>query len=222
MIAVSGCEFAPPPDPNDPTDVELMEPKVMMRQLRWASDAANGRVDKGELTETRAKEMVAKEARTLIETVKLESIPQDQVWEYAELCRTGELWDVAAKLFPIAIQHAKETTNEDRRINDTLRFAHVLAQQGKVKEAIAMAKGTLTAKPTDRAPLLPAILLEVVPAAKGKKLDKELADLLNETIEVYDKTEIDITTQAGLDFTNAKPYLIRKAREVEAELRISP
>lgn len=222
LLAAVGCEFSPPPDPNDPNDVDLVEPKVLMRQLRWASDAANMRVNNGELTEERAKAMVAQEARRLVETIRPDSIPDDQIWEYAEVCRAGELWELANKLYPLAIEWAQSTKNEDRRINDSLRYSYVLAKLGKAPEAISLARTTLNAKPRESAPLLPAILLEVVPAAKGQKHDRELADLLDDTIEVYDRTEVDVTTPAGIDFINAKPHLIRRARVVEAELRNSP
>jgi tetratricopeptide (TPR) repeat protein len=212
---VCGCKVTPPPDPNDPTQVSLQQPKVMMRQLKWASDAANARVAKRELTSEQAKELVQKTAQELTQSIPIDKVPESEAWEYAEVYRSAKDYENAAKLLRIAI---KNPQSEDRRINDTLRLAHCLAELGEVDEAIQLTRSTFDANPIETAPVLPAVLYEIVPGAIGKGNNSELAKLLLDAIEVYQKTEVDKDTDAGMAFLLARPHHIAKAKKLAQEL----
>ena len=41
LISLAGCKLSPPPDPNDPRDVGLVQAEVLMRNLQWASGTAS-------------------------------------------------------------------------------------------------------------------------------------------------------------------------------------
>lgn len=214
-FGLTGCETEPPPDPNDPAEVGILQPIVMQRQLKWASDAANARVATGEWTESFAKQRVSEYAEQLIESTPIEKIPAGKTWEYAEIFRTAQRWKEAVPLFEKAIAEAK---TEDRRVNDTLRLAHCLANLGKVDEAIETARKTFTAPNHETAPLLPAIYLEIVPAARGKGKDKELAKLIKDCLPVWQATVVDTSKDSGQQFAMAKNHHISRALKLAGDL----
>jgi hypothetical protein len=207
LLAV-GCNFGPPPDPNDPKDVTVIQAEVLRRNLKWASDAANQRVAKGEITEKEARELVRQEAERLVNSVEIDRIPIESAWEYGEVFRTARQWEKARQVLVVAVQNAQ---NEDRRVNDSLRLAHVLAEQGNVEQAIAVARSVFNAGEGDRAPILPAILLEITPAAEGKGQDVQLAQLLEDAIPLHEKTLVDPNTDPGRAFMGAKRHHIGNA-----------
>ncbi len=193
-----------------------MQPDVLMRNLKWASDAANMRVSKGEINESRARELVAQYAFDLTKHVTIEAIKPERAWEYAEVFRTARIWEKAKPAFEMALQ---SPPTEDRRVNDSLRLAQVLGHLGEVKQAIALARSVLNAAPEDRAPIMPALTLEVIPACQGKGMDQELAKLLEEAIPVYEGTVVDAQSESGKAFEMAKPYHLRRAANQIRALR---
>lgn len=216
FLALAGCATKPPPDPNDPTQVDMMQPDVLMKNMKWASDAANMRVSKGEISEARAKEIVSSYAADLTANIDLRRIRVDRAWEYAEVFRTARQWEQARALLEVAVDNPPD---KDRLVNDSLRLAHVFAELGRVDEAIARARSIFDAAPENRAPIMPALTLEIVPAARGKGRDKELADLLEESIPIYQGTVVNERSDAGMAFLIAKPFHIRRARALIGELR---
>lgn len=208
LVVVQGCRFAPLPDPNDPKDVGVLAPEVLRRKLKWASENLNERVAKGEIDEDQAQEMISSYADDLIKSAPIEQIDVDRAWEYGEVFRTARRWDMARAVLTVAVKNAK---GEDRRVNDSLRLAHVMAMQGDTDEALDMAESVLNAKPNDSAPILPAVLLEIVPAAENKGQDERLARLLEKAIDKHNTTIVDPKLPAGEAFLTAKPYHIRRA-----------
>jgi hypothetical protein len=209
---------SPLPDPNDPNEVGVLKPTVLRRNLKWASDAANFRVDQGQMTETDAKGKVQESAEVLLKDIRVDKIPDEDLWEYGEVLWTAHEW---AKATPVLEKAVKVAKIEDRRINDSLRLAQCYAGQGDVVKALAMARSTLNAGPKDSAPLMPSILFELAPMLKGKGHDAELAKLIEDTVPVYDKTEVDPSTQPGRDFLFARPHLVKKALDLVDELKKS-
>lgn len=193
-----------------------MQPDVLMKNLKWASDAANVRVANGEINEARARELVSEYAVGLTQHVKIEEIDLNRAWEYAEVFRTARIWNKAKPLFELALA---KPVNEDRRVNDSLHLAQALGQLGQVPEAIQRVRTIFDAAPQDRAPIMPALTLEVVPACMGKGHDEELAKLLEEALPLYDATVVDEKTEGGAAFKIAKPYHMRRAVRLIAELR---
>jgi tetratricopeptide (TPR) repeat protein len=207
-VCLAGCRPEPIPNPNDPAQVELMRAEVILRNLRYASDTANMRVQRGEITEEEAKRLVSEYARKLTDAVELERIPAEEAWQYGEAFRAARNWTAARAALEVAVQHAP---NEDRRINDTLRLAHVLAELGEERQAIETARTAFDAGPHDSAPILPATLLEIVPAAEGKGIDAELARLLEDAIALHEDTMVDPESEAGKLFLFARPHHIASA-----------
>lgn len=215
-IGVAGCKSTPPPDPNDPAQVGIVQPDVLMRNLRWASEALNERVAKGEIPDARARVMLVEYAADLTKHIQIDRIAENKAWEYAEVFRTARQWENAKVAYEIALRHP---SNEDRRVNDTLRYAQVLAQLGKIEGSIKTARTAFSTSPKDNAPLIPSLLFELTPAARGKGFDVELAELIQDAMPLYEATVVDPTTEAGKSFLEAKPYLLREARKVIAALR---
>lgn len=212
---LAGCRSIPPPDPNDPAEVGLVQPDVLMRNLKWASDAANARVETGEITRAEAKEIVSQYARDLTAHITMARVREGRAWEYAEVFRAARQWDKAREAFEIAIRHPQ---NENRRVNDNLRLAHVYANLGMLPEAIERARSVFDAEPKERAPIIPALILEVVPAGRGKGHDAELAKLLEEAMPLWNDTVVDESSRSGRDFMIAKPFHIRRTIELIRQL----
>ena len=207
--------FGTPPDPNDPRQAGILAPDVLKRNLAVDSDVLQERVRKREISDEKAKELMAKDAEEKLNQVDLKRIPPAKAWEYAEEFITAKRWDDAKNALEVAIKVAKD---EDRRVNDRLRLARVLAELGDVKSAIPMARSTFDTNNTSAAPILPATLLEIVPAAEGKGDDAGLAALLEDAIKCEQRTIVDPNTEPGKAFLLARPFHIRNAYRKEIEL----
>jgi hypothetical protein len=82
---------------------------------------------------------------------------------------------------------------------------------GQLPDAFKTARQAFNAAPEASAPILPAVLLEMVPAARGKGHDEELAELLEEAIGKHMATVVDPGTVAGVAFLAARPHHVRNA-----------
>lgn len=217
-LALAGCRSGTLLDPNDPTEVAVRKPEVLRRNLKGASDMLNQRKMRGEIDDAEYDRLIKQYAEDLIRETELEQVPVDEAWLYAEVLITARQWQVVEPLLREAVKHAIETENTDRRVNDSLRLARVEAELGKVPEAIEIAKATFSAGVLDKAPILPAILYEVVPAGKGKEHDAELAQLLEKAIEQHEAVVVDPALEAGKAFLIARPHHVRKGWEEAARL----
>jgi tetratricopeptide (TPR) repeat protein len=209
-----GCQTAPVPDPNDPAKAGPNQAEILRENVEWASDAANQRVVQGELSRDQAKQLVSQYAAKLTEKLG-PGIPANQAWIYGDMYVTAGKWEEARQALRIAV---KSAWNEDRRVNDTLRLAVVEARLGNVAEAIRLTRSTFDVIPTGKAPILPAVLLELTPAAEGKGQDVELARLLEEAIQQHKQTIVDATRVSGKSFFIARPHHIAHAWEKAIEL----
>jgi predicted negative regulator of RcsB-dependent stress response len=214
-LCAFGCQSGTLPDPNDPNDVSVVQPDVLRSSLKGASDALLERMAKGELDRSEFERYMAEYANKLLESTNIQAIPPERAWEYGEVFRTAKRWPEAEKVLRLAVKSAK---NEDRRVNDTLRLAHVLAQEGQVAEAVKLARTTFDTPPQEKAPILTAVLLEIVPAGRGKGSDLELAKLLEDAIPQAEQTLVDNKTESGEAFIFARPHHIHNARRTVVEL----
>lgn len=208
-IAVAGCK--PPPDPNDPAAIGVMDPEVLTRNLKSASAVVNERVAKKEITDEQGKQILSKYADELTASIDTSKIIPQAAWKYGEAFRLARKWDEARKLLEAAVEHAKKTKNEDRRVNDLLRLAHVEASSGNIDRAIELTRETFDAPPAAKAPILYGVLYEIVPASEGKKKDEELAKLIEEAIGQHNQVIVNPQSEAGVAFLSAKGYHESKA-----------
>jgi tetratricopeptide (TPR) repeat protein len=197
-----------PADPNNPREAGILTPEVLRRNLAGASDSLLERVKRGEITDDQYKEYISEAAQKLLSQVDIERIPSGKAWEYGEIYITARRWEDAKKALQIAVKVAK---NENRRVNDNLRLARVLAETGDVEAAIKTARGVFDANDNAAAPILPATLLEIVPAGEGKSKDAELASLLEDAIKCEMRTIVDPESQPGKDFLFARPFHVKRA-----------
>ena len=208
---LGGCQTGTLEDPNDPKTAGILAPDVIRRQLKGTSDMLMERVARGELTDVEFKQYIAKRANELLADLPLDKIAPEKAWEYGEVLRTAQRWPQAKQALLIAVEVAEKSKDEDRYINDLLRLAHAQAMTGEVKESIATATRTLSASPNGSAPILPGVLLELVPAARGMGQDAELAILLEKAIEKHMATVVDPKTEPGQMFLAARPHHVRNA-----------
>lgn len=209
LAAVAGCQVVePPPDPNDPTKVGVLQPEVLRRNLKAASDATNLRIEKGEFSEERGQQLLQEYAAKEIGTIDLNNIPVDKAWEYAEVFLAAKEWRLARGALIAALE---KPLSEDRRVNDTLRLATAEAHLGDIPRAIELARSTFDTPDPNAAPILMAVLYEIEPPAKGKGFDAELAKLLEDSITQHQRVRVNRRTDAGRLFLQAKPHHIRRA-----------
>jgi len=212
---LSGCQSRLLPDPNDPTRVGPNHAQVVRNNLRWASDAANYRVATGEITQAEADRLVQKKAIELSKQIPDTDLIGPDAWRIGEVLLAARDWRRAEKALAYAAANA---TTEDRRVNDTLRLAQVEAQLGNVPKAIELARTTFNVRPEDKAPILPAILLSIVPAGEGKGYDADLAKLLEDAVKQHEQVRVDVHTVPGKMFLLAMPKHIKDAYSKAAEL----
>lgn len=207
-ITLVGCGDGTIPDPNDPNDVGNAQPEVLRSSLKGAADSLYERVYRREITDQQAQTFLTRYADDLLAKIKIEKVPTDKAWEYGEVFRTAKRWAQAQVFLKIAVAHVK---NEDRRVNDSLRLAQVDCMLGKVAEGIKIAQSVYNTGVLDKAPILPAVLYEIAPAAVGKGHDVELADLLKGAIAQSEATVVDPKLDTGKAFLLARPHHIAKA-----------
>lgn len=217
-IAVAGCQTKTLDDPNDPRVAGVLAPDVIRRQLKGTSDMLMERVARGEIDDARFRELIAQRANELLKDLPVDRIDPARAWEYGEVLRTAKRWEQAKRVLAIAVAHAEKGRDEDRRVNDILRLAHAEAMLGEVPAALTTARRAFNAAPEASAPILPAVLLEIVPAARGKGHDVELAQILESAIGKHIETVVDPKSQGGLAFLGARPYHIRNAWRTVVEL----
>jgi hypothetical protein len=214
-LATVGCSSGTFPDPNDPKTIGSISIDEVQRRLRNTSDFLNWRKARGEIDDARFAELMSQRANELIDYLDASHPSSDQAWRYAEVMITGRRWDLAQQDLNIAL---KEPSGEDRRINDTLRMARVTAELGDIPKSIALARSTFNCAPKDAAPILPAVLLEIMPAIGHRGDPADLARLLQDSIAQEEKVAIYPNSVSGKEFLLAKPFHIARAYRLEIPL----
>lgn len=205
LLAATGCGQLP--NPNDESLIAA-SPEIMMRNLREWRARLDERVKKGQLTTAKRDEIMQAQTKEYLALVSPTMAGGENAWLYGDLYRDAGDWQTAYALYDKARQSAQ---NEDRRVNDNLRYARAAANLGKVKEAIKAVEQTFSTPPNEKAPILPATLYEVEPAARGKGQDVELAKLLEKAIAQHLETVVDSSTDEGKAFLAAKPVHVNAA-----------
>lgn len=208
MTFVSGCYIRQMPDPNQTGRGAIPPAYVMQRNIANSYAVLDKRVQKGELPAAARDRMIAGLVKTYADLIKVNEVPKKSAWRYADVLRQAGRWNDAESLLLTAVKIAPD---EDRRINDSLQLARVQAHLGKLDEAFSTVDAILDAKPEDGAPIMMSVLYELVPEAAGKGKDKQLAQLLQRSIEVHNKVVVDPDTVAGKDFLLARPMHVNRA-----------
>ncbi len=207
LFSVAGCHLVTPPNPNDPV-VIANDPDRMLRNIEFIGDSLDYRMATGEITQEQKDAYMRAFVSSYTSKIDPTKIDPAKAWKYGDVYRSAGDWNEAYRLYRVAVDAA---STEDRRVNDRLKLARTAAMLGKVDEAISMARSTFDAPPTDKAPILPAVLFEIVPAAQGKGKDVELARLLEDAVAQHNQTIVDPRDEAGARFMNAKTTLVRRA-----------
>jgi tetratricopeptide (TPR) repeat protein len=202
------CLSSTPIDPTDPTEVGLVDPSLARGRLQSMSEMLNERRARQEIDDEIAQRVLEEEARRLLQHFSPQFVEDGKAWEYGELLITAALWESAE---PVLERAVEEAANNDRRVNDLLRLARVKAHLGKVDEAAACVRQTFDVPDEDAAPILPAVLLEVVPAGEGRDREADLARLLEEAIAQHERVIVDPESQGGRMFLTARHHHIRNA-----------
>jgi tetratricopeptide (TPR) repeat protein len=211
LFGFAGCHFAQLDDPNEILESKYIDAEVMQRNIAQAHATLNERVKKGEITKEQKDKMILDLVQKISGIVDISTVPDDAAWRFADLFRQAGDLDDARKLYERAVEVAP---NEDRRVNDSLQLARVMAMQGDVEGAIRIAETTFSAPPNGKAPILMAALYEIFPAGEGKGKDVELAQFLEKAIEQHMLVEVDAKSEAGIAFLQASDVHTSKAWDI--------
>jgi hypothetical protein len=217
-LSIVGCQTGVLPNPNEPTTKEEASPEILKRNLGTISDGLMEKRMKGSIDEQQYRDLLAKAADELVDELDLEHVDPEEAWQYAEILRAGRDWKPAKRLLVLAVKEARAVKNEDRRVNDSLRLAEAEAHLGEYEASLRDANSVMDAKPVDSAPILPAVLLEIAPVLAEHGHNLEVAKLLETAARKHLLTTVDGSTRAGKDFIMARPYHVRRAYIMAADL----
>jgi short subunit dehydrogenase-like uncharacterized protein len=217
-LALVGCKTGQLPDPNDPAEAGVMGPDVLQQNLKGANEALYQRLLVGEIDEKAYKQYIEQAAEDILEKSTIDRLSPSEAWKYVEVLRTAGRWRETAQLARVAVDFAKKSKNTDRWVNDSLRLAQAEAMLGNVDAAIQDVEAILGVGDTDAAPILLGVYLEVVPAARGKGRDAELAALTEKAIACQMRTKVNENTEPGANFIKARPTHVRRAWGLVVEL----
>jgi tetratricopeptide (TPR) repeat protein len=211
-LSLTGCNFAPPPDPNDP---KYASPKnlapLLHTIIQEAADRLNERVVDGQITDKQRLDLLAQKAQELLSYGNPQNCQPRDAWIYADLLLTANRFQDAIPVLQKAVDYATKTGNDDRRVNDSLRLARALAQTGQIQQSLDLCQSVIESHPKDPGPILPAVLLQITPVAFGKGHDEQLAHVLEESIQEHLKVQVDPKSVAGKLFLIARKHHIRNA-----------
>jgi tetratricopeptide (TPR) repeat protein len=206
-LAAGGCLMtAEIPDPNSNSLIGL-RPEIMQRNLASAWSGLERRRQRGEIDEAGRDKLYQNKVEELTRLIPAK-IEDEKAWIYGDVYRDAKKWPQAKALYEQAVRAAR---TEDRRVNDHLRLSRAQAALGQVKEAAATARETFSAPAPEKAPILPAILYEVVPAGRGKGADADLARVLADAISQHMEVQVDPASEAGQAFLSARTFHVQKA-----------
>lgn len=205
---LSGCQSAVRLDPNEPVNAMHSSADSLRANLDSAYDDLEYRVRRGEFTAEERDARLQEHAAAFVKNIDINRLPVDDLWKYGEIFRTAGRWDLARAAYALALKNA---TTDDRRVNDSLKLAFAEVKLGNIPAAFPLVRSTYQAAPGDKGAILPAVLLEIVPAAAGKGYEAEFAALLVEAIRQHETVVVDPETEGGRAFIAAKIYHIRNA-----------
>jgi len=207
-LVLGGCQYKSPPDPNETPPGQEVSGELLLKNINETMHLLDDRLAKGEIDKQSHDSLLKREVAKMLKPVDVPNIPPSQAWQFGDAFRLADDWKTASTLYAAAVKIAK---TDDRFVNDTLRLARAEAHLGDVAGAIKSCRSTFRVGPLDKAPILLAILYEVVPEATGKGKDLELAKLLEDAIGQHELTIVDAKSEAGKAFLVARPAHVHNA-----------
>lgn len=207
-VWLTGCRSGTIADPNEPPANQQVSGEILLRNIGEMMSALDQRINRQEVRAEDREKILNREIGKLLAKIDVNQIPPKQSWQFGDAYRLAGDWKTAKTLYEKAVASA---VTVDRKVNDNLRLARAQAHLGDVSASIATARSTFSVGPKEKAPILLAVLYEIVPEAVGKDNDKELAKLLAEAIEQHKQTIVDPTSDAGKNFLLARPAHIHNA-----------
>lgn len=206
---LAGCQSGKLPDPNEAAFI-AESPEIMMRNLVNWRTRLDRRVARRELSPAERDKIMGAKVSEYLELITPEMATPENAWIYGDLYRDAGRWQEAYRLYDMA---RKAAATEDRKVNDSLRFARAAARLGRHEEALTAVTSTFATKPEEKAPILPAVLYEVIPAAEqgGKEPAAKYAKALEEAVKQHFATVVDAATEPGRNFLAARPIHVQKA-----------
>ena len=216
-VVLVGCGQYP--NPNDLSAVRAdVRAEIANKRLVSAEETLQYKVEHNEITDTRRNELISELADQMLKSVDPKAIPDTDQWMFASLLRVTGRWPDAEAALKVAV---KVAPNIDRKVNDTLKLAQAQAKNGEIADALVSAQSVMEVADEAAAPILPAVLYEIVPAAESKGHDKELADLLVKAIACHNRVKVDPKSDSGRDFLIARHHHITTAEAKIAVLAAS-
>jgi hypothetical protein len=211
-----GCRTGTLTDPNEVRNAGITTPEVVRTQIESAAWTLNERKAKGEINDRQYHALLTKIAEDYVDQAKEFPLTTRNAATWGSVLITAKRWKEAEKALEVAIQSGKGPSQRDYLalgdyMTNVLRLALVEAELGKVPQAVRMTVSVFDVPGKAKAPILPAVLYEIVPAGSGKGYDLELAHLLKSAIGQHEAVIVNPNTDAGRNFLLARPHHIRRA-----------
>ena len=215
LLTASGCRTYRMPDPNNPGDSGRIRPDVLSRNVETYQNRLRAKIESGEINDEERRNLISEYIETHTEGITPEDVDPEFAWHFGEVYREIENWEQSYAFFKIAAENAQ---TEDRRVNDSLKLALAAAMLERPEEAISVARSVFDCPPTDKAPILPAVLYEIAPAATDQGVNTEVTELLVEAVEQHLQVVVDPESAGGAAFLLAKPHHISLAYAAAMQL----
>lgn len=215
-FAAAGCHTGTLIDPNNVAEAGVRTPEVVQTQIESAAWALNERKAKGEIDDRQYHALLTKIAESYVDQAQPFPITARNASTWGADLITAKRWSQAEEALQVAVDAGRGPSQRDYLalgdyIINVLRLALVKAQLGKVSEAVTLTKSVFDVPGKAKAPILPAVLYEIVPAGVGKGHDFELAELLKAAIAQHEAVIVNPNTDAGRNFLLARPHHIHRA-----------
>lgn len=222
-LVLAGCQTGQISDPNDVSSAGEDTAVVIQSQLDNAAASLNDRKARHEIDDRQYQSLMTEIARGYVSQAKDQTITNQNAGAWGNVYVTAKEWPQAESALNAAIKAEQRPAAANylalgKLMTYKLQLARVEAETGKVHQAVALARSVFDVPPKAKAPILPAVLYQIVPAGLGKGDDLELANLLKDAISQHENVLVDPNTDAGRDFLLARPHHIVKAWEIAALL----
>lgn len=207
---------ATPPDPNSVEQAGDRALEVAEGDLENSFYFLQDRVTKHEITNDKAKLLLKERAGHFCDIIERTPVLTTNDYRFAEILRTAERFDQAAKYYQLAIEHEK--ANEARTINAKLRLAICDMHLDKFQDALTLVQSTFSCSKPLKGTILLSVYLDIAPLYNGQELEKDFAVLVHDAIGQHIDAEIDPDSMEGKRFLNARHHHLVKAWELAIQM----